>query len=204
MSSLLITPMIHYLKIFGLTLLLFTFSFSYAGEKIIVIDLGHGGKDNGVEVEGVFEKDLVLEIAQKIQALTTNAEFKIILTRESDVSLSLKDRVDYIKSLNPDFVISLHINADPNTRVNGFDLFVSPQNTKNLESLELAERIETSLSKEFTSNGIKESNFYILKNVNTASVTLELGYLSNPGNRYLLTSEYGQHRIAEAIYNVLK
>lgn len=192
------------LRILGLTVLLFTFSFSYAGEKTIVIDLGHGGKDNGVEVDGFLEKDLIFEIAQKIQALNADSEIKIILTRESDDFVSLKDRVEYINSLNPDLVISLHINSDPNTRVNGFDLFVSPQNSRNMESQELANKIEASLSKEFSSNGIKESNFYILKNVNTPSATIELGYLSNPGNRYLLTSEYGQHRIAEAIYNVLK
>lgn len=192
------------LRILGLTLLLFSFSFSYAGEKTIVIDLGHGGKDNGVEVDGFLEKDLIFEIAQKIQALNADSKIKIILTRESDDFVSLKDRVEYINSLNPDLVISLHINSDPNTRVNGFDLFVSPQNSRNLESQELAKKIEASLSKEFSSNGIKESNFYILKNVNTPSATIELGYLSNPGNRYLLTSEYGQHRIAEAIYSVLK
>lgn len=192
------------LRILGLTVLLLTFSFSYAGEKTIVIDLGHGGKDNGVEVDGFLEKDLIFEIAQKIQALNVDSEIKIILTRESDDFVSLKDRVEYINSLNPDLVISLHINSDPNTRVNGFDLFVSPQNPRNKESEALAKKIEASLSKEFSSNGIKESNFYILKNVNTPSATIELGYLSNPGNRYLLTSEYGQHRIAEAIYNVLK
>ena len=192
------------MRILGLTFMLFIFAFSYAGEKTIVIDLGHGGKDNGVEVDGFFEKDLILEIAQKIQSLNTDSKIKIILTRESDVSVSLNDRVEFINSLNPDLVISLHINSDPNTRVNGFDLFVSPQNPRNIESEDFAKRIEASLSKEFSSNGIKESNFYILKNVNTPSATLELGYLSNPGNRYLLTSEYGQHRIAEAIYNVLK
>lgn len=171
------------LRILGLTLVLFTFSFSYAGEKTIVIDLGHGGNDNGVEVDGFFEKDLVFEIAQKIQALNTDSDIKIILTRESDVFVSLDDRVEYINSLNPDLVISLHINSDPNTRVNGFDLFISSQNARNKESEALAKRIEASLSKEFSSNGIKDSSFYILKNVNMPSATLELGYLSNPGNR---------------------
>ncbi len=193
-----------FLKILGLTIILFTFSFSYAGEKIIVIDLGHGGKDNGVEVDGIFEKDLIFEIAQKIQALNVDSNIKIILTRESDDFVSLKDRVEHINSLNPDFVISLHINSNTDTRVNGFDLFVSPQNLRNKESEILAQKIEASLSKQFSSNGIQEANMYILKNVNTPSATIELGYLSNTGDRYLLTSEYGQDRIAEAIYNVLK
>lgn len=192
------------LRIFGLLFLVLTFSFSYAGEKTIVIDIGHGGKDIGFEVDGILEKDLTFEIARKIEALNSDSNIKIVFTRESDDFISLKDRVDFINSLNPDLVISLHINADSNTRLSGFDVFVSPQNFRNGESKVLAEKIETSLSKQFSTNGIKESNMYILKNVNTPSAIIELGYLSNIGNRDLLTSEDGQHRIAEAIYNAIK
>ncbi len=192
------------LRIFGLLFLVLTFSFSYAGEKTIVIDIGHGGKDIGFEVDGILEKDLTFEIARKIEALNSDSNIKIVFTRESDDFISLKDRVDFINSLNPDLVISLHINADSNTRLSGFDVFVSPQNFRNGESKVLAEKIETSLSKQFSNNGIKESNMYILKNVNTPSAIIELGYLSNIGNRDLLTSEDGQHRIAEAIYNAIK
>lgn len=192
------------MRVFGFLFVLFAFSFSYANERIIVIDIGHGGKDKGFEVDGFLEKNLTLEIAKKIKALNTVSNVKIIFTREADDFVSLKERVDYINSLNPDFVISLHINSNDDTRVNGFEVFVSGQNIRGGESKVLAEKIESSLSKEFSSNGIKESNFYLLKNVTTATATIELGYLSNPGNKQLLTSEDGQHRIAEAIYNVIK
>lgn len=196
--------MVKALKIFGLIFLLFAVSFSYAGEKTIVIDIGHGGKDDGVEIDGFLEKDLTFEIAKKIQALNTDDKIKIIFTRESDDFVSLSERVEYINSLNPDFVISLHINSHDDSRVNGIDLFVSPQSSRNKESEIFAQRIEDSLSKEFSSNGINEANLYILKNINSPSATIELGYLSNLGDRNVLTSEYGQHRMAEAIYNVLK
>lgn len=169
-----------------------------------MIDIGHGGKDGGVEIEGVFEKDLTFEIAQKILNLNTNSEIKIVLTRDSDTFISLEDRVEYINSLNPDLVISLHINSDSNTRKNGFDLYVSPQKSINNESELLAKKIETSFSNEFSSNGIEQSKMYILKNINVSSTPIALGYLSNPGDRRVLTSKEGQHSIAQAINNALK
>ena len=179
-------------------------SSSYATERIIIIDVSHGGKDDGIEVNGFREKDLTFEIALKIQSLNKADDLKIILTRQGDYFLSLEERVDFIKSVNPDFVISLHINSSTDSSQHGFDLFVSSKHTLNDQSIEFARKIENSLSNHFSSNGIKESNFYILKNTNIPSATLEFGYLTNLGDRNLLTTELGQQKIAEAIYNVLK
>lgn len=192
------------LRIFGFVLLLLTFSFSYAGEKIIVIDVGHGGKDDGFAIEGFTEKDLAFEIAFKIMALNKADNVKIILTREADYFVSLKDRVENINSLNPDYVISLHINSDEDTEANGFEFFVSPESISNVKSKALAYQIENSISKVFSSNGIKNANFYILKNVKTPVTLIEMGYLTNTDDRALLTSVEGQDRIAEAIYNLIK
>ncbi|QAA82447.1 N-acetylmuramoyl-L-alanine amidase [Aequorivita sp. H23M31] len=193
-----------FLRIFGVLILLFSFSQAKAGEKIVVIDIGHGGKDSGFEYNGLLEKDLTLEIAQKIQSLSVDSEIKILFSRDSDDFISLEDRVKYIHSLNPDLVISLHINSDSDERTNGFDIFISPQNSKIEDSKMLALQLQSSLSQEFTVNGVKEVNFYLLKNINNPVVTIEMGYLSNLGNRDLLTSERGQHAIAEAIFNAIK
>lgn len=192
------------LRIFGLVLLLFTFSFSYAGEKTIVIDVSHGGKNDGFAIDGFKEKDLAFEIALKIVALNKADNVKIILTRDGDYFVSLKDRVEHINSLNPDYVISLHINSNDNVDLNGFEFFVSPKGTLSEESNVLAQQIENSISKEFSSNGIKNANFYILKNVNTPITLIEMGYLTNLNDRTVLTSVEGQDKIAEAIYNIIK
>lgn len=191
-------------KIFVIGFILLSASATYAKERIIVIDVSHGGKDDGIEVDGFREKDLTLEIALKVQNLNKTDNLKIILTREGDYFLSLADRIDFIKSVNPDFVISLHINSSTDSSQHGFDLFVRPINEFNDHSNEFARKIENSLSNHFWSNGIKESNFYILKNINIPSATLEFGYLTNKEDRNILTTEIGQQKIAEAIYNVLK
>lgn len=192
------------MKIFGLVILLFAFSFSYATEKIIVIDVGHGGNDDGFSIDGFNEKDLVFEIVLKIVALNTAEDVKIILTREGDYPISLKDRVDYINSLNPAYVISLHINSNEDVNVNGFDFFVSTTNAVSEKSNALAQRIEKSIASEFSSNGIRNANLFLLKNVTNPITLIEMGYLSNPKDFALLTSVEGQNKIAEVIYNLIK
>ncbi|MCG2417551.1 N-acetylmuramoyl-L-alanine amidase [Aequorivita sp. F47161] len=192
------------LRIFGLIFLLFTFSFSHAREKIIVIDVGHGGNDNGFSIDGFIEKDLVFEIALQIVALNTEEDVKIILTREGDYPMSLKDRVDHINSLNADYVISLHINSNEDVSVNGFDFFVSAKNAVSEKSNALAQRIEKTIASEFSSNGIKNANLFLLKNVSNPVTLIEMGYLSNPKDFALLTSVAGQNKIAEVIYNSIK
>lgn len=192
------------LRIFGVIAFLFTFSFSYAGEKTIVIDVSHGGKDDGFEIDGFKEKDLAFEIASKIVALNKDENVKIILTREGDYFVSLKDRVEHINSLNADYVISLHINSHKDANIKGFEFFVSAENTLSEKSKNLAQEIEASISKEFLSNGIKNANYYILKNVPTPITLIEMGFLSNPDDRKLLTSIEGQDKIAEIIYNTIK
>jgi N-acetylmuramoyl-L-alanine amidase len=196
--------MIKDLRIFGFVLLLFTFSLSYASEKIIVIDVSHGGNDDGFAIDGIKEKDLAFEIALKIVALNTADDVKIILTREGDYSVALKNRVEHINSLNPDCVISLHINSHKDIDVNGFEFFVSTESVLTEKSNALAQQIENSISKEFASNGIKNANFYMLKNVTSPVTLIEMGFLSNPDDLKLLTSIEGQNKIAEAIYNTIK
>lgn len=191
-------------KFLGFLCLLLTLSFVHAGEKTIVIDIGHGGKDSGSEINGVLEKDLTFEIAKKIRALNSDPNIKIIFTRQADDFVSLQDRVDYINSLTPDLVISLHLNFSEDTRDNGFDIFVSAKEKRSEDSRLLAENLERALSGRISSNGIKEANFYLLRNLDFPSATIELGYLSNPRNRDFLISEDGQHKLAEAIYNAIK
>ncbi len=86
-------------------------SFSFLKEKkVVVIDAGHGGTDLGANRNGIYEKEIVLNIAKKIKALNQNKNIEIILTRDDDSYPSLTDRTGKINELKPDYAISLHIN----------------------------------------------------------------------------------------------
>lgn len=88
--------------------------------KTIVIDPGHGGRDPGaIGSMGTEEKDIVLDIAQRLQRkLQSSGQFNVILTRKSDISMSLADRVEFANSGKTDLFISLHVNALPQKREN--------------------------------------------------------------------------------------
>ena len=99
-----------------------------SAHKRIIIDVGHGGKDAGaIGVNGIQEKDVVLDIANAI--LKLNYELKkpldIYLTRYNDTLISLSDRTKLAKALKADVFISLHCNHSDNSNARGIEVYVS-------------------------------------------------------------------------------
>ncbi|MEH6406839.1 MAG: N-acetylmuramoyl-L-alanine amidase [Leeuwenhoekiella sp.] len=96
-------------------------------QKRIVIDVGHGRKDSGaVGINGIQEKDVVLDIALEILRLNDKSEapLDIYLTRYSDTLISLSDRTKLSKALNADLFISLHCNHSDNPKARGIEIYV--------------------------------------------------------------------------------
>jgi len=83
--------------------------------RTIVIDPGHGGHDPGaIGSQGTMEKDIVLDIAKRLQqALAGNKHYHVLLTRNTDTFVSLADRVAFANQHRADLFISLHVNALP-------------------------------------------------------------------------------------------
>jgi len=167
-------------------------SFSTETKKIIVIDAGHGGNDFGATMNGVSEKDMVLNIARQIKkASDKDGTYEVILTRSDDTSTTLTERTEQINKLNPEMVISLHINRTPeaNTNKSGHEIFIQ----KTSESKSLAEK----LSKKLGECSIKEENLHILRNSKSPAVLVELGYINNIKEREYMNSSDRQREIAQ-------
>ena len=83
--------------------------------KTIVIDPGHGGKDPGTSgQEGTVEKDIVLDVARRLRArLGRHDGYRILLTREADETLSLRERAAFTNEIHADLFVSLHVNWLP-------------------------------------------------------------------------------------------
>ncbi len=173
-------------------------------KKRIVLDIGHGGKDGGVRFHQFTEKKITLSIAKKIKELNKNSKIDILLIRDSDKYISLNDRVKIINSINPEYVISLHVSASKNETHNGFNIFVSSKNKFKEKSDKLATKIVRSLQKDTSTEPIEATGFIILKNANCPAILIDMGYLTNLNDRKLLTSEKGQTKIAKAIFEALK
>ena len=135
---------------------------------------------------------MVLSIAQQIKkASDKDGKYEVILTRSDDTYATLAERTEQINKLNPEMVISLHINRTPeaNTNKSGHEIFI--QNTQ--ESKNLAEK----LSKKLGECSIKEQNLHILRNSKSPAVLVELGYINNTKEREYMNSSHGQREIAQ-------
>lgn len=174
-------------------------------QKVIVIDAGHGGKDPGAKIDEELESKIVESIAKKIKALNGSEDLKIILLREDDSFVSLSDRVNKINQINPDLLISLHLNASKNPNEKGVNAFISSQNGFYDKSLEKANQlIEKISNNNLTKGGVKNANLYIIKNSKCPAVLLEVGFLSNPNDKAYITSESGKDEIAKNILKLLR
>lgn len=173
-------------------------SFKPSDKKIIVIDSGHGGNDKGATYEGISEKQIVLAVASNIKQYNNSQdEFEIVLTRDSDQNSTLTDRTDMINKLNPEMVISLHINTSTSkeSAIKGHEIFTQ----KSEASKALADRI----SKKLGTCNIEEKNLHILRASKAPAVLVELGYLNNTEDRKYLTSEEGQKEVAQKFIEII-
>ena len=105
----------------------------------IVIDAGHGGKDPGASIGGVFEKDIVLDVALKTGEMIKKKfpELKVIYTRDKDVFIPLNDRADIANKQKADLFISIHVNACPKNTIYGAETYILGQH-RSQENLDVA------------------------------------------------------------------
>jgi N-acetylmuramoyl-L-alanine amidase len=78
----------------------------------IVLDPGHGGSDPGAPASGgLWEKDITLDVAQHLRLLLVGAGFEVLLTRERDETISLRERAQFANYQKGDLFVSIHFNS---------------------------------------------------------------------------------------------
>ncbi len=91
--------------------------------KTIVIDAGHGGKDPGGGIGNIIEKPIALNIAKKVGAVLTTKGYTVLLTRDTDRYIPLKERTAYATRHKADLFLSIHANASDNPKANGIETY---------------------------------------------------------------------------------
>lgn len=183
---------------------------------IIVIDPGHGGVDGGTSIEGILEKDINLDISQKLKLLLVQKGYTVIMTREEDISLEKLDnsqrarhtrdlnaRVNIINNSNAQLFLSIHVNCnDKKPSTDGSIVFY---NDKFEQSKELAYSVQRALNNMLV-NGKKrtvhdpiKAKYFILNYSDVPGVIVETAFISNMKERQLLQNETFREEIAEAI-----
>jgi N-acetylmuramoyl-L-alanine amidase len=177
--------------------------------KVIYIDPGHGGVDPGANYKDILEKDINLQISQMLATLLMEKGAIVYLTREDDYDLSpphaylrkrsdLSRRIKLINESKCDAYLSIHLNATLSTTWRGSQVFYDDVNSKNAI---LGAEIQQSFKKNLGSKRkLKRiSDLYMYKDIDRPGVLLEVGFLSNQNERYVLRKPYYQKRISNAI-----
>ena len=178
-------------------------------KKCVVIDAGHGGIDPGkIGVNGALEKDINLSIALKVKKYLEQQDVTVVMTRTDDMGLyqestsnkkmeDLNNRIHIIDSANASLAVSIHQNSYPSEAVEGIQVFYYEGSTNGKYIAELMQKqliLGIKPNKERSSKA--GSSYYLLKNSSIPMIIVECGFLSNPTDAKLLTTESYQEKMA--------
>lgn len=178
--------------------------------ELIVIDPGHGGKDEGTADKELRykEKTLALSIALSVQGCLRRMGYKTIMTRATDVYVDLSKRAAIANQNKADVFVSIHCNHSSNTSALGTEIYF--YNDKNILRTRKSESLGKSILAFMQKNGalrerkVKEGNFAVIRETTMPAVLVETGFLSNSKERAaLLDARYRSHLakgIAEGIH----
>ena len=168
-----------------------------SGEKhSIVIDAGHGGSDTGAIGGGVYEKNITLDLAKRIEDILIKKGYDVKMTRVDDSYVSLQERVDISEEYNPDIFVSVHVNSSVKPEINGIETHYYHQ-----ESVALAQTVHASFASAVpaTNRGLFKSKFYVINHTTSPAILVEIGFISNIAERAEITGEKRKQATAQAI-----
>jgi len=92
----------------------------------LFLDAGHGGHDSGAVGNGLKEKDIVLEVCQRVDNYLAKhyPDIECLLSRNDDIFVELRDRTSKANRLKSDCLVSVHVNSAADNRANGFESFI--------------------------------------------------------------------------------
>ena len=181
--------------------------------KVVVIDPGHGGHDNGTEsFNGIYkEKNVVLSIGYTyFRNYLNDDDLKVYWTRKDDTYPTLPERAAFAKKVDADIFISVHMNAFQKSTPKGTEIFYSTRNNilqpNGLSSYTMASMFLKNITSTFNTynRGVKTAA-YVVTNMNTVpAVLLEYGFLTNKDDLDKFSKLENQDKAAEVLYDTIE
>ena len=180
----------------------------YESVKTVCLDAGHGADDAGaISADGVrIEKNDNLRLTLKVRDLLEERGVKVVLTREDDSDITLKERCKLANKKRCDLFVSLHRNSAVSG--SGFEAWIAKEPKGNEE--ELAKKLVKALFdiSELPDRGVKRgyrnssgNNYYVNSNTNMPSILLEVGFVTNEADNKSFDENLGKN--AEAIADII-
>lgn len=175
----------------------------------IFIDQGHNPQNPnaGAEANGLREQDITYEVGVRLAALLNeNPNFEAMLSRNSpteqlgtSTATSLQSRVYMANTWGADFFISLHCNSNPNPNISGSEAYVYEADSP---VYSMAESVLQGLNymTGLQNRGVfVRPTLYVLRTTAMPSLLVEMGYLTNENDAYMLSTD--PQSFARGIYN---
>ncbi|MBO8126667.1 MAG: N-acetylmuramoyl-L-alanine amidase [Firmicutes bacterium] len=170
-----------------------------AGRRI-VLDPGHGGQDPGaIGRSGLMEKDVVLDIALKLEKLLESQGAEVIMVRDADYYVPLMERAALANTANADVFISIHVNSSINRAANGAETYYYYADAEGQELAALIQR-EMLAALDLNNRAPRPNrDFVVLKETKLTSVLTEVAFISNRAEEKKLKDPEFRQKAAEAI-----
>ena len=143
----------------------------------VVVDAGHGGKDNGAfRRYGGAEKNATLDVAKRLAAKLRESQFHVVMTRSSDEFIPLDTRAAISNRQDNAIFVSVHFNDSGRRGIRGFETYYHSPVAR-----QLAYRIQQQLMTlpGASNRGVKTAGFRVLRKAAYPAVLVECGFLSN-------------------------
>jgi N-acetylmuramoyl-L-alanine amidase len=163
----------------------------------VVIDAGHGGHDaGGIPGQRVSEKEMTLDVAQRLKKALAAAGYRVVMTRDSDVFVPLGTRVAIANSYDNAIFVSVHFNSAKRSGASGIETYFYDR-----ESLPLASAIHYYVAGGAASSNrnVRRRGYFVLRKNRNPAVLVECGFLTNPTEAALAQSAAYRQKLAEEI-----
>src|SRR5205809_1419521 len=169
---------------------------SASSSTAVVIDAGHGGFDRGgIPGQRIPEKEMTLDVAQRLKTLLAASGYRVIMTRDSDVFVPLPTRVAIANSYRNAIFVCIHFNSAKRMGAGGIETYFYSRG-----SLPLASAIHYYVAGGAPSanRGVRRRGFYVLRKTGIPAVLVECGFLTNPTEgAYAESTSYRQKLATE-------
>jgi N-acetylmuramoyl-L-alanine amidase len=180
----------------------------------VVLDAGHGGNDPGARsTDGLFEKDMSLELVKAIQAANKNEKINLVLTRDADLAINVKERALFAQQQKAALFVAIHIDAEPYNkfkRKSGLSVFV-PNNE--FATTEKSKVFASSIINIFNNNynlpieqqpAQRKAGIYVLNQTACPAILIEAGYITNKADVSYLQSDAGKATFAKNVLTAIE
>ncbi len=166
----------------------------------ILVDPGHGGLDPGAISGGVQEKDVVLNVSLLLRSKLEALGASVDMTRDSDQTLTLQERLDSSNQLCPDVFVAIHGNSVAKKNIRGIETYYYDSRDQKLADVFL-DTLSSELHEQ--AKWSRARSLFVLDGNNVPATLVEIGYLTNTRTRALLNTAAYQDKVASALANSL-